>query len=888
MANVFLYAFRDRNDDTKVNNVFYNEDSYLINYSVTPYDTTQDLSEFEDGQFISYVCRAPYTKVSFTVSYNEPYALVNEIPNSAECGYVAPSCDLAFSSIQHTDETGVDLNNGTISAFASSSYLINIYILYRVTDSGDVAFASRPNGFFTGVQPGTYYVVAKDDGGCVKTSSTVTVLESTATVSRLKYVMEFNDIKEKLNNRVEFYNINGNYEQPIEIEGADSPLIHKTALTDETKECPFATSALTINLVTSELFSVDEFALSEERTWFIKWLQDGELRFQGWLLPDQIQDMYDDLGYTVELVATDGLLSLKGEDFRATNGLQQFGIRSFNQILFWCLDSLGYEYGNITIIKSLQFNNTMNWSNVGLWSDLFYDENGTNDDVYTVLEKILSSFKLCIFQQDGRFILCDWNVVYHANNPVIAGRYNTCFYEYNRNGDLVNSGTNVIQPEQKQVGFKSDIEPLGNQHTLNYDLAFSKVQANIDFKDLVLLFTNPSFERPGIPGNLPDGIVQNGESGGVDQAYATNDDAYIGDFSLRVPGTGNSNGFIETMPAIVIDQVNKAVQLSFNWKVPYYFDDSGLVFSVAVVFFAQDGTAYYLQQSPYRALERGYLPAPLDPDPDKDPYDQSDRVVWEYATTEGEYHSEGELVTLKGSPVKDYIGWQSFSITSPALPSTGQLYVRIYGTKAVYYDDNESLQGNNKRFAGEVYINVPFVPQWYCLYDNFQITITDADTAYNKKIGETHTIVNKTNYGKAEKKIVDFSLFTYIDNKRVAGNVFYGLDYLTADNSELWNDQLQGEELKDKLPAIIVRQVARSYQRPMYLFQGLVQATFIKFLTLFSLRFYENHNFIPYSIELNVKDAEADILICETDDRNFNNEYTYLAKFEKSAKKIVN
>lgn len=794
---------------------------------------------------------------------------------------------IAIKSIQTTDQTQEGVNDGTARVQVVSDTFMEEITLYL----GAVAISSSSTGSFGGLAPGDYRVFARNALG-ETAEEYFTIVAATADTTTLKYIIETDDFVIRIHDVKHQYSV-GAYPKQLTLAGSVS---HVTAFQSEDKAEPFSPSRLEFVIDDDGVFDTDEFALAEETDFFVEYVR-GDQSFKGWLLPDQVEDTYADSGdgtysyKSVALYASDGLLSLKSADFGNGTGADMFGIKSWYLLVRSCLDKLGYDYGNIVIVKSLQFNGVMDWFQIGCWADLFYDENGTPDNAYEALSKLLKGFKFNLFQHNGQFILCDNNVISRRVRGYDGAKYNAAFYEYDGLGNLVNEGADVLQPTYYKVGVNADLVPIKQEPQISYDKSFKQLQADVKFNLLALLFNNPSFEIDAVAGQLPFGIKQNTDSGGIPSAKLVAGRAYLGDYSFQVPGTGtlssptgsqtDTGGFVEFTNPIIIDQSGKTIKISFNWQPDEYtpIPELGLVFSVTVVFRRDDGKEWYLQQAPYRALIVQQAGA------GNANYDQSDMIVWQEAGGT-EFHSEGAWVSLKGNPTKDFTGWQSFNIDSPPLPSgTGQLFVHFRGTKAVPYDEDETF--SDDRFISRVYFAIAPNDAYTVRYDNFIVTQGDPEETYNKQIGETHTVTNNTNYGKSEKKTVDIDLFGYAANKRIAGNIFYGKDYLTADASGKWTDPFVFFP-PTLLPAVVVQQLARSYQRPMYKINFTVEGNYVPFFSVFEVEGYEGRPFVPFSIEHKPNDNEVVMILVETDDTDMNGDYEYLAKFEKSAKKVTN
>jgi hypothetical protein len=789
--------------------------------------------------------------------------------------------------IQVTDETAIDANDGTIAVKAISDY--GVY--YQLTRAGLFDQVSY-TGLFKNLTPGTYDLAAynlNNEG----VYTTVTIVKATEFTTHYKYKLEFESERGDAQYLIKISDMKRQYpisEYPKELIPGEEPAVFSTKLQNEDKAEVFAPTALTFNFIADGTFTVDQFATADERTYFVEYFENDSLLFRGWLLPDQVDDSYDDPGYEVSLVATDGLLSLKAADFGNDTDIRLFGIQAWLTMVRYCLEKLDYSIGNIIIVKSLQYDGEMDYNQVGNWADLFYDEDGMPLTVYNGLEKLLREFKVVLFQDKGEFKLIDFNAVSHkilAHNEVA---YNKAFYEYGLYNELVLQGAEVEQPGVLKIGVCEDLVPIKKIPPLTYDDSFKQLIAKLDFNLLSLLFDNPSFEIGSVEGELPIGFKPSTDGGTV-VAGVTKTDAFIGDWSFKVHGNGSNLGYFDLDTPFIIDQPNKSLQISFNWKPTANpssgITEFGLVFAVLAYFVRDDGAMFYLQQSPYRGLDT------LNSD-DND-YEQSSEVVWQQIVQPHEFHSEGEVVSIKGSPTRDYVGWQSFSLNSPPIPGTGTMQFRIYNTKGVFFDD--SFQPD--RLQGKTYVSIGYNINEFVLYDNLSLTLNDFENSYNKQVGERHIVTNLTNFAKSEKKTVEIPVTNYPNNKRIASNVFYGLDYTTAKVGYLWKDPFQTTQLTGPvepgtdiettgyLGQVIINQLARSYQRPMYKLEPTVASGSLSFYTLFEVAGYEGKPFIPFSITHYPARSEAALVIVETDDTDFLSEYQYLAKYEKNAKKIV-
>ncbi len=172
----------------------------------------------------------------------------------------------------------------------------------------------------------------------------------------------------------------------------------------------------------------------------------------------------------------------------------------------------------------------------------------------------------------------------------------------------------------------------------------------------------------------------------------------------------------------------------------------------------------------------------------------------------------------------------------------------------------------------------------YYLIDELNITLSDASPGTNLQVGEVHTITNVTNYSKAETKDIDLTLFTYPPNKRLAGQFMYGTSYDTAVTFDNLKFALQTSAPQGRLPTAVINSWGRTYQRPMYIFEGDLSCDNVPFYGVFSLDGYDNVLFISFSVAADLRNSKVHVIIVEFDDSDAHVVYTYKAVYEKNAR----
>lgn len=843
-----------------------------------------------------YCMTGTYDKYVYRASASSPYATYDLEHNSPYCGYVAPSCDMVERVFTVTDETDTGANDGTVNMFVVSSFAGIIYYLFNADLSVNL---SNTTGYFTALAPDTYTVRAQDSNGCSIVETAIVNPFDDTIYTHYKYRLKFSDVNDLVDWEVRMFDKRNNYPNsvyPIDLDGGESPLIITQGNQDEDKTTPIISKNAKIQLwFYGETFTINEFALAPEKQWKIEVYKNAALEFQGWLIPDETQNYYRDEGYIVELTVTDGLPSLKGNiwgDGSGGNGystdqIQQYGLASWASLLKQCLDQLGYSYGNTSVVSSLQYNSvyrTNLWLDIGTWSDIFYDSDGNAVTTYDALSLLLTGMHLSIMQWRGRFVLVNWNDLYYIQNSLKTSQYNQAFYEFASDfSNIAATGTDVDQPIVQNIGYGQLNVPINPIQTLNYDKAYN-IKTSVNFNVLALLYPNPGLEQGASVGALPLGFSYNG---GTFPAGLIDTDSLGGYWSFKVQdmATPTPDVFIENSVSFPSDQVNKQINISFAWKVPEYTDggsfDLGWVFAYTMTFIdSTSGNTYFIKPTDFKPLS--YQDAAGGGSSDLD-----EIATPEWVLLNSAHFTEGNAFSVKGNPVRDYIGWQDYSFTTPQLPESGvgQLFFRFYPAKLVPYDSSTVPLVISPQGKTHIYFETPSITDGYYLIDNLNLTIGDyTQSTFTKYTGETHQITSVTGVPQANLKEIDSKLFTYEPNKRLAGNVMYGHDYLTAEVQNKWNYALKTGDPADRLAATITRSIARNYQRQLHMFEGDVQTEYLDFYGVFILKYFEDSIFIPYSIEMNCRLATAHVILIEITDDDQQAVYKYTPVFERNAR----
>jgi len=849
---------------------------------------------------VGIICQpGTFDRYTYKVQVAAPYAYYSVEHNSTFCGYVPPACDIREISFEVTDETNPGANDGTVNLFCTSSFApITYFMSPPLPDPPQ----TNTTGYFTGLKPGTsYYINATDTNEC-NIHHDFVIRAFSDDYTHYKYRLQFPSANGEIEWELQLYDMRHAYlktEYPKDVIGGDDPVVYKIADPQEDKFTPIVCKQLDITLLfTGNDFTVEEFATAPEQTWYVQLMKDDEVEFKGYLLPDEMQDMYADAPYMVLLKATDGLPSLKGNLWGDGSGgkgygtyqIQQYGLTKWCLLLKQCLDQLRYDYGDVHIVSSLRYNNLFTsslWFIISTWSDILYDSSGVPVSTYDALSLLMQPMKLTIVQDKGEFKLINWNDLTYINNGVVSSTYAQCFYRiFHDFSGIVNNDPDV---PYGLIGFDTPMKPLNPPQTFNFDKPYN-IENDCSFNILALLYENPSFEIGAVQGELPPGWVNHS---GVCPAYCNYDPltpdvgsgALDGNWELKIEGyDATMDNYIETEPGFSVDQANQLLNISFGWKPASTAGDQidghdvGMVFSFGIIFIdGGSGNVYCLMNNPNVNLsETDYLGGHTGAfNPDK--------PIW--APLSLVYNTEGDMAGIKGSPTTDFIGWQNFQITCPPFPETqrGQILIRFYPPVYQQYD---SANWNiiNPGAKQNIFEPTGIRHDKYVLIDQLNITLSDASNQYNLQTGEKHITTVVTGLPTADVKQNDLKLFTYPPNKRVAGNIFYGTDYLTAVVANTWNFALKSLDKLDRLPATITKAYARQYQRPMYKFDGEILAPYLSYYAVYGLRYYEGKLFQAFSIESHLRLNKHTVTLIEICDDESQTTYQYVPEYERNAR----
>ena len=215
-------------------------------------------------------------------------------------------------------------------------------------------------------------------------------------IGEIKYFSEFLN-KEDQQCRIDIYDRDGLPFSEIEIQMMDNPVIVEHPETDRYE--PMRTSGLTMRVLNTKaqgfLFYADLFGTGETQHNVVLTV-DGNIKWQGWIIPEIYDDQLDFLPKPITIACTDGLTFLKNIDLLVSDA------PLLSDIIFEILRNTGLD------LKVLLFCNlaTSNMdSALNAYVQTFIDSlalvksNGDFYDMYTILREIIKPFGGSVFQK---------------------------------------------------------------------------------------------------------------------------------------------------------------------------------------------------------------------------------------------------------------------------------------------------------------------------------------------------------------------------------------------------------------------------------------------------------------------------------------------------------
>lgn len=277
---------------------------------------------------------------------------------------------------------------------------------------------------------------------------------------------------------------------------------------------PIVSATLSMKLEASVDLSLEDLYSEAERTFKVELIKGIQIKFLGYMLPDNIWADYVNDRWVLEITANDGLSTLKNISFSNENGTNIFGRMTATNIIDICLKKTGLSLF-YNFFCELTYNGGWNghgytvFSNIYISTERYVQNKDEPMDCQSVLQSILQVFNCTIIQQDGMWYIYRSIDLKPSN---LFSRYLSSFqddvyleYVYRQLGSEIN-GFNPFHCNGNQ---KYSISGSVQAYKVTYEYGLSY---NF-FVNAGLYFEGTGLNMPGWIVNNPDGLVTRDSSG---------------------------------------------------------------------------------------------------------------------------------------------------------------------------------------------------------------------------------------------------------------------------------------------------------------------------------------------------------------------------------------
>lgn len=332
-----------------------------------------------------------------------------------------------------------------------------------------------------------------------------------------------NEIPEPMNYKLKYYidrgpdriNIFQNVLQstilePIEINGTFE---HKYQDRNDLLQ-PIVSSTLTLNLEASLDLTLEDLYSEDERTFLTELKHNDEVRFIGYMFPDDIWGDFVSDKWILKITANDGLSTLKNISFSNENGSNLFGRMTAINIIDICLRKTGLNLFN-NIFCEVTYDGGWNgydytvFSNIYLSIERYLQNKDEPMDCESVLKSILQLFNCCLMQQQGMWF------IYRPGDLKSTNRFSKYSGASPNEVNLIN----VSESLGSHINNFENFHCNGNQkYSISGSIQAYKIMYEYGLSYSFFLNQGLYFEGTGLNMigwivNNPDGLVQRDPSG---------------------------------------------------------------------------------------------------------------------------------------------------------------------------------------------------------------------------------------------------------------------------------------------------------------------------------------------------------------------------------------
>lgn len=335
-----------------------------------------------------------------------------------------------------------------------------------------------------------------------------------------------------------------------------SPIVISWKNIDDDKFSPIRGCDVSITLISTVDFNLQQFYTEDEREYRIEIYKAGNLKFKGFLIPSDAREDFTAAPYEVTLRATDGIGSLKKIAYPVPVGSSIDILQSFLEIIAYSLSRTNLDLNIVTGCNLYEISMPNAIDNDPLLmakvNPLRMSETGKIMDCYQVLENVCRQFSAFIVQDNG-----EWKFIRQSelSNSVIRVR------RYTHKGFFLNSEQFYNQRYASCIS--DDISILNDSPILRIGSAYKRVEVKTEFGEVPAIIYNGDFE-------LFDGQNFNywTKYGGIDVSQiertikTTTGDILTGNHALRFNQKADSGKYLQGSPISAF--AKDKLKISFN------------------------------------------------------------------------------------------------------------------------------------------------------------------------------------------------------------------------------------------------------------------------------------------------------------------------------------
>lgn len=270
--------------------------------------------------------------------------------------------------------------------------------------------------------------------------------------------------------------------EPVRLECIDN---------EEDKFTPIMAKQCIIEFNSSSQHNAQMFAMGEDNRWYVEVKIEGEIKFKGFLVMNDMQEDYLSPPNVVSLTATDSIGLLKDIPLTNFEGASPIVVRPKTKYRW--LDYLGWALSKTSMLLPINIQHNLReehnpydpfWAKVYLDPKTFEDEIGTCIDCYKVLEYLLGE-ECTLFQRNGEWWIVRTDEIDSRNR-----------YVYKVSADLTSWALDTSTfAYDKTVKKNQDIKWIDRSAYTTYDRPHGSIKETFNFRFPKEIIDNIDFTR---------------------------------------------------------------------------------------------------------------------------------------------------------------------------------------------------------------------------------------------------------------------------------------------------------------------------------------------------------------------------------------------------------